>query len=304
MNEEKKQLADAKSSCSGCEHATADGTCGAKREGPDALEQAIAENLGRIKQKLLVLSGKGGVGKSSVAVNLAGGLAMAGKTVGLLDVDFHGPSIPGMLNLRGTMPLAGAMIKPLLFDVAPGREPLRVVSIEFFLKNRDDAVIWRGPMKISAIKQLLGQVCWGNLDYLIVDSPPGTGDEPLSVAQIITGARAVVVTTPQNVSVADVRKSINFCRAVGMEVLGVIENMSGLCCPHCAQRIELFKSGGGRKMADEMHVPFLGSLPIDPAMVDACDAGRPLVSISDGGPMAEAFSSIIGKIRACVEETA
>jgi len=298
MNSNNNKKNAGQDSCRGCKQARPDGSCGMKPDGPDALESAIESNLARIRHKMLVLSGKGGVGKSSVAVNLATGLALAGNRVGLLDVDFHGPSIPGMLNLRGALQAAsGSMLRPMLFELGPGREPLRVVSIEFFLRNRDDAVIWRGPMKISAIKQLLGQVCWGELDYLVVDSPPGTGDEPLSVAQIIKGARAVVVTTPQKVSLADVRKSIRFCKAVNMEIAGVIENMSGLCCPHCNKLIELFKSGGGQKMAEEMQVPFLGTLPIDPAIVEACDDGRPFVAAVESGPTALAFRSIIEKLR-------
>ena len=293
-----------KSACTGCKHATADGTCGAKPASPDSLQELIRDNLARIKHKLLVLSGKGGVGKSTVAVNLAAGLALRGLKVGLLDADLHGPSIPGMLGLSGVVPAAPhSLIQPLAYDLATpgadpprGAEPLRVISIGFFLKNRDDAVIWRGPMKISAIKQFLGHVCWGDLDYLVVDSPPGTGDEPLTVAQSIPGAKAVVVTTPQGVSVADVRRSITFCRAVKLDVLGVIENMSGLCCPHCGGKIELFKAGGGEAMARQMGVPFLGRLPIEPAMVAACDEGKPFVALGEAGETGKAIREIVEKI--------
>ena len=286
------------SACTGCKHAQSDGTCGAKTASPDSLQELVQDNLARIKHKLLVLSGKGGVGKSTIAVNIAAGLALRGLKVGLVDVDLHGPSIPGMLGLSGTVPVAaGSLIQPLTCDLGvPGAEALRVISIDFFLKSRDDAVIWRGPMKISAIKQFLGHVCWGDLDYLVVDSPPGTGDEPLTVAQSIPGARAVIVTTPQGVSVSDVRRSITFCRAVKLEVLGVIENMSGLSCPHCGGKIELFKTGGGETMAREMGVPFLGRLPIEPAMVAACDEGRPFVAMGENGQTGKTISEIVEKI--------
>ena len=294
--EQIKVKAKRDTSCSGCEHAKPGGGCGLAKDAPDALQAAVKHNLARIRHKLLVLSGKGGVGKSTVAVNLAAGLARRGLKVGLLDADLHGPSIPGMLGLSGSVAVAkDSIVRPLLCLVGPEpAEPLRVVSIDFFLKDRDEAVIWRGPMKIGAIRQFLGQVCWGDLDYLVVDSPPGTGDEPLTVAQAIPGARAVVVTTPQKVSVADVRKSITFCRAVGLEVAGVIENMSGLRCPHCRGEIDLFKKGGGERMAAEMGVPFLGRLPIDPAIVDACDDGRPMVAAD--GEAARAIGAIIEKL--------
>ena len=253
------------------------------------------QNLQSIKRTLLILSGKGGVGKSTVAVYLAAGLARRGLKVGLMDVDLHGPSIPTMLGLQGKAATSdGTMIEPALYDVGGGSEaePLRVISIAFFLKSRNDAVIWRGPMKTTAIKQFLGQVSWGALDYLIVDSPPGTGDEPLSVAQSIPGAQAVVVTTPQDISLSDVRRSIGFCNALKMKIVGVIENMSGLVCPHCGGRIDLFKMGGGRKMAGEMGVPFLGALPIDPSVVTAGDDG----DLLEDGPTLEAFDEIIDKI--------
>ena len=182
MNNTSQTKSD-KSACSGCAHARADGSCGAKpSSSPHALQGLMQSNLARIKHKLLVLSGKGGVGKSTVAVNVAAGLAMRGLKVGLMDVDLHGPSIPGMLGMAGRVPAASgeSLIRPLLYEIGvAGSQPLRVMSIDFFLKNRDDAIIWRGPMKIGAIKQFIGHVCWGELDYLIVDSPPGTGDEPL-----------------------------------------------------------------------------------------------------------------------------
>jgi Mrp family chromosome partitioning ATPase/predicted Fe-Mo cluster-binding NifX family protein len=234
----------------------------------------LDERLSRIKHKILVLSGKGGVGKSTIAVNLAVALATAGRKVGLLDVDIHGPSVPKMLGIEN-MPLhgTGKAISPL--EVG---DNLRVMSIGLLLRNTDDAVIWRGPMKMGVIKQFLSDVEWGELDFLIIDSPPGTGDEPLSVAQLVPDADgAVIVTTPQTVALIDVRKCVTFCRQLGLPVIGVVENMSGFVCPHCGERTELFKSGGGGKMADDMDIPFLGAVPFDPSVVYAADDGQPFV---------------------------
>lgn len=234
----------------------------------------LKQRMDQIKHKILVLSGKGGVGKSTVAANIAVTLAMEGKNVGLLDVDFHGPSIPVLLHLEGQQIRTDSeSIIPVDFV-----ERIKVMSLGFMLQNQDDAVIWRGPMKMNVIKQLLTDVKWGELDYLIIDFPPGTGDEPLSVAQLIPDSDgAIIVTTPQNLSLLDVRKSISFCKQVNVPVLGVIENMSGLICPHCKTVIDVFKSGGGEKMAKEMGVRFLGRIPIDPLIVEASDSGKPFV---------------------------
>ena len=237
-------------------------------------DEKIKKRLLLIKHKVLVLSGKGGVGKSTVAVNLAVALAAAGKKVGLLDVDIHGPSVPKLLGVEG-FPLHGT--EESLHPLEIG-DNLRVMSIGFLLRESDDAVIWRGPMKFGAIKQFLGDVEWGELDYLIVDSPPGTGDEPLTIAQLISDADgAVIVTTPQDVALIDVRKCISFCRQMSLPVIGVVENMSGFKCPHCGERTEIFKSGGGKSMAEDMGVPFLGSIPIDPSIVSSSDEGKPYV---------------------------
>lgn len=235
-------------------------------------QEKLNGRLSRIKHKILILSGKGGVGKSTVAVNLAVALAAAGKKTGLLDVDIHGPSVPKMLGLEN-MPLHGngESINPL--EVG---DNLRVMSIGLLLRSTDDAVIWRGPMKMGVIKQFLSEVEWGDLDYLIIDSPPGTGDEPLSVAQLVPDADgAVIVTTPQNIALIDVRKCVTFCRQLNLPIIGVVENMSGFVCPHCGESTELFKSGGGREMADDMDIPFLGTIPFDPAVVNAADMGEP-----------------------------
>ena len=251
-------------------HSCGDDSCPEQHpEGEESLEefleqQALAERLGQIRHKILVLSGKGGVGKSTVAANLAVALDLRGLRTGLLDIDLHGPSIPKLLHLEGrALETDGQTLRPVAFG-----DNLKVVSIGFMLEAPDDAIIWRGPLKMGIIRQFLRDVEWGELDYLVVDSPPGTGDEPLSIAQLIADADgAVVVTTPQDVAVADVRKCISFCGKVGLTVLGVIENMSGFVCPHCGQRTDPFKTGGGESMAAEMGVPFLGRVPLDPAVV-------------------------------------
>jgi Mrp family chromosome partitioning ATPase len=207
---------------------------------PSPDEQA-KQSLTRIKNKIMVMSGKGGVGKSSVSVNLAIALAGKGFKVGLMDVDIHGPDIPRMLGLMGMMASnSNRKLEPMRFS-----DNLSAVSIESLMPDKDDAVIWRGPMKHGVIRQFIGEVEWGDLDYLIIDSPPGTGDEPLTVAQLIKDARAIIVTTPQEIALADVRKSINFCRTVKMEILGLVENMSGYTCPHCGKSVDIFGSGGG-----------------------------------------------------------
>ncbi|MFH1138449.1 MAG: Mrp/NBP35 family ATP-binding protein [Pseudomonadota bacterium] len=226
--------------------------------------------LSQIKKKYLVMSGKGGVGKSSVAVNLAAALASGGARVGLLDIDLHGPSIPHMLGLAGRIEVgADRSIRPQA--VGPN---LFVVSIESMLADKDDAVIWRGPKKLNAIRQFISDVSWGELDYLFIDSPPGTGDEPLAAARHIPGAKAVVVTTPQEISLADVRKSIRFLKKVGLEIAGVVENMSGFICPHCGETTDLFGRGGGKLLAETLNLVFLGSIPLEPEVVSLADQGR------------------------------
>lgn len=231
----------------------------------------IESNLARIKRKILVMSGKGGVGKSTMAGYLALLLSSKGHKVGLLDVDLHGPSIPRLMNVQGGLDMQPEqrVARPYRFS-----ENLGIVSLEMVMGDRDTAVIWRGPLKISAIRQFISDIEWGDLDYLVVDSPPGTGDEPLTVAQTIPDAEALIVTTPQEISLADVRKSINFCRQVNLNILGVVENMSGLVCRQCGEKMSIFGSGGGRKMALEMGVPLLGEIPIEPEMVALGDKGK------------------------------
>jgi len=264
-------------------------------------QEAVKERLRTIGQSILVLSGKGGVGKSTVAVNLAVALAEKGASVGLLDVDIHGPSIPGMCGLAGREVIArGESMIPVAFN-----ENLSVMSVGFLLGGSDDAVIWRGPMKYSVIRQFISEVEWGKLDYLVIDSPPGTGDEPLTVAQLITGnAGAVVVTTPQRVSIDDVRRSITFCRKLNLAVHGIIENMSGFVCPNCGETIDIFDSGGGEALCREMGVPFLGRLPIDRTIVDSCDTGLPFMLAENESPVKSAFREIAKRLITGEEQAA
>jgi ATP-binding protein involved in chromosome partitioning len=259
----------------------------------DAEEKELKQRLSAIKHKVFVLSGKGGVGKSTVAVNVAVLLAFQGKKVGLLDIDIHGPNVPKMLGVEGRH-VSGTENNLNPYEYMPN---LKLMSVAFLLPESDSAVIWRGPLKMHIIEQFLRDVNWGELDYLVVDAPPGTGDEPLSICQLVPDADgAVIVTTPQEVSVLDVRKCITFCRQVKTPVLGVVENMSGFTCPHCGEKVNLFKSGGGEKMAKEMGVAYLGSIPIDPAIVEGGDAGRPVASLYADSPTKRAFMEVVRQI--------
>jgi len=227
-----------------------------------------------VRNVILVLSGKGGVGKSTVSVNLAYALANKGNNVGLLDLDFHGPNIPKMLGIEDLRP---AVLKKTIEPVHVTGN-LAVMSMAFLLPDTSTPVIWRGPMKMGAIQQFLADVNWGSLDYLVVDLPPGTGDEALTIAQLAPNVRgAVIVTTPQDVAVLDAIKAAKFIEKLDLPVLGVIENMSGMVCPHCGGAVDLFGTGGGRKAAEDLGVPFLGAIPLDPAMVKAGDEGRPFI---------------------------
>jgi len=258
-------------------------------------ETELKEVLGRIKNSLVVLSGKGGVGKSTVAVNLASALARRGFKTGLLDVDVHGPSVPGMLGLAGKQPVATQAGKLIPIE---HESSLKVISVGFLMEDPDEAVVWRGPLKHGVIKQFIKDVEWGDLDYLIVDSPPGTGDEPLSVIQLLENPDgAVIVTTPQDVALSDVRKSITFCKKLEIPVAGVIENMSGFTCPHCNERVDIFKRGGGEDMAKQMGVPFLGDIPVEPGIVSGGDEGKPfgLEKEPETGAAA-AFDAIVEKL--------
>ena len=260
-----------------------------------AEEKELKKVLGRIKNSLVVLSGKGGVGKSTVAVNLASALARRGFKTGLLDVDVHGPSVPGMLGLEGEKPVANQAGKLIPIE---HNSSLKVISVGFLMDDRDDAIVWRGPLKHGVIKQFLKDVEWGDLDYLIVDSPPGTGDEPLSVIQLLENpGGAVIVTTPQDVALSDVRKSVTFCRKLELPIAGVIENMSGFSCPHCGEQIDIFKKGGGEEMSRQMDVPFLGGIPIEPGIVTGGDAGKPFSMEKEAATgAARAFDDIVEKL--------
>lgn len=290
--ENRRKAAD---SCDSCDKSS----CSAKERRQGESEQEFAERqelerrLCLIQHKLLVLSGKGGVGKSTVAANLAVSLARTGKKVGLLDIDVHGPSIPRLLGLEGSQILGSE--KGMLPVRLMGN--LAVMSIGFLLRGRAEPVIWRGPMKYGVIRQFLKDVTWGELDYLVVDSPPGTGDEPLSVAQLVgPGAGAVIVTTPQDVAIADVRRCVSFCNRLSVAVIGVVENMSGYVCPNCGESIDIFKAGGGEALAEEMRVPFLGKIPIDPQIVISGDTGNPLSEEHVRTPGGAAFAEIVPRI--------
>ena len=240
-----------------------------------------------IKHKYLVLSGKGGVGKSSVAVNLAVWLAGQGKNTGLLDVDIHGPSVPKLLSLEeAAVQARDEKIVPVRYG-----ERLQVMSVGLLLKNSNEALIWRGPMKHNVIQQFVQDVLWEDLDYLVVDCPPGTGDEPLSVAQLLGAVDgAVIVTTPQELAIVDVRKCVTFCRQLSIPVAGVIQNMSGFVCPHCNRKTDVFGVDGGQRMAEEFGVPFLGSIPMDAELAGACDVGKPFVEFHRDSPTAQALA--------------
>ena len=278
------------------------GTCGSKKasgcgSADAAVAQqntAIAASLDRIKNKILVMSGKGGVGKSTVSVNLALGLAQKGYKVGLMDVDLHGPDIVRMLGMPGRMD--GELTKDGKMPPLQYNDTLKVISLESMMENRDDPIIWRGPLKNQAIRQFIADVNWGDLDYLVIDAPPGTGDEPMTVAHTIKDAKALVVTTPQNIALADVRKSINFCKHVSMKILGIVENMSGFICPHCDKTVDIFKTGGGEQLATEFSVPFLGRIPVDPRVVIAGDDGKPYLSSGATSPAAQAFEAFLAKV--------
>jgi ATP-binding protein involved in chromosome partitioning len=256
-------------------------------------DKKIAEVLAKIKNKVLVFSGKGGVGKSTVAANLGLALSQKGRMVGLLDVDIHGPNLAKILGVEGKRMVAGGG-NELMPVFITGK--LKLVSMSFLLSSTDLPVIWRGPMKMKAIQQFLGDVTWGELDWLVVDSPPGTGDEPLSIAQLIPATYAIIVTTPQELSLLDSRKAVSFARRLNLQILGIIENMSGLICPHCGGKIDLFKEGGGERTAKEMGVPFLGEIPIDPNIVKSGDDGKPFVLTQPDSKATKSFTQIVEKI--------
>ena len=255
-------------------------------------ERKVTRTLAKIKNRLLVFSGKGGVGKSTVAANIALAFARKGLKVGLLDVDIHGPNLAKMLGVEDkNMDISSDGLKAVEVN-----KNLKLVSMSFLLQDPSLPVIWRGPMKMKIIQQFLGDVDWGELDWLVIDSPPGTGDEPLSVAQLIPATGAVIVTTPQEVSLMDSRKAVVFALKLNLEVMGIIENMSGMACPHCGKKIDLFKEGGGKKAALELGIPFLGKIPLDPQIVISGDDGKPFIATQPESEASKAFMNIVEKI--------
>jgi len=282
------------SGCGSCPSGKKDGK---KIAGTAIQDQIISTALSRIKYKLFIMSGKGGVGKSSIAVNIAAALAAKGYKVGLMDVDIHGPSVPNLLGLKGQLEAGpGKSINPKMFN-----ENLAVVSMDSLLQDQNQAVLWRGPMKHAAIRQFIADVNWGELDYLVIDSPPGTGDEHMTVLKTIPDALCVIVTTPQEISLADVRKAINFLQYAQANVLGVVENMSGLICPHCRGEITLFKKGGGMELAKKYGLAFLGAIPLDPATVVAGDLGTPVVLLPEDTPAKHALLALAEAVAKAAE---
>ncbi|MBU3954336.1 MAG: Mrp/NBP35 family ATP-binding protein [Proteobacteria bacterium] len=257
-------------------------------------QQAMIKNcLAKIKHKIFVLSGKGGVGKSSVSANLAASLSKKGYKTGLMDVDVHGPSIAHMLGLTDLLDISPdqKMLMPKQVN-----ENLKVVSVQALMQDKDQAIIWRGPAKTGMIQQFVGNVEWGELDFLIIDAPPGTGDEPLTVVQNIPEALGVIVTTPQEVALSDIRKSISFCKTVKLKTLGIVENMAAFKCPHCNESIDLFKNGGGEKTAKAQGLVFLGSLPFDTKVVTSGDNGVPIMFGDTTTEFTKAFDTVVDNI--------
>ncbi len=263
-------------------------------------DKELRKNISNIKNKFIIISGKGGVGKTTIAVNLAYSLAMKGYDVGVLDVDIHGPNICKMFgadNKRLTS--TNSKINPIQI-----LDNLKIVSTASLIETPDTPVIWRGPLKMKVISQFLRDVNWGKLDYLIIDAPPGTGDEPLSVAQLIPDLNgAIVVTTPQEVAVLDSRKSIQFAKKLNIPYIGVIENMSGFICPHCGKEINLFKKGGGIKAAEELHVNFLGDIPFELDMVELSDNGKVFVEYKKNSIISKKVNKIAEEIEAVVNSS-
>jgi ATP-binding protein involved in chromosome partitioning len=262
-------------------------------------QQVLKFRMSKIKHKIAVISGKGGVGKSTVTVNLAAAFALHGNRVGILDADIHGPAVPRLLGLTGQQVKVGP---PGAFPVT-GPLGMKVVSIDFFLPEERLPTIWRGPLKMRAIRQFLSDIVWGELDILFIDLPPGTGDEPLSIAQLLPEMDGVIIVTmPSELSRAVVKKAITFAQRMGMPIVGVVENMSGFVCPTCGDKIDIFQSGGGEKMAKEADVPFLGSIPIDPKVSVDSDKGKPFVIEHADSPAAKAFIEIVKKVEAYLRE--
>eukprot|EP01135_Chromosphaera_perkinsii_P001984 Nk52_evm31s215 gene=Nk52_evmTU31s215 len=284
------------SACAGCPNQSI--CAAATPKGPDPAVEEVKERLSGVKHKLLVLSGKGGVGKTTFSAQLSFGLANEEtREVGVLDVDICGPSIPKVMGCEGEqVHHSGSGWSPVYVD-----DNLAVMSVGFLLNNPDEAVIWRGPKKNGIIKQFLKDVDWGGLDYLVIDTPPGTSDEHLSVSQYLSTSHvdgAILVTTPQEVSLIDVRKEVNFCRKVGLPIIGIVENMSMFVCPKCKHSSRIFppSTGGAAQLAIDMDIPYLGAIPLDPRIGRSCDEGKSFVSEVPDSPATKAYESIIKQI--------
>ncbi|KAI9787279.1 MAG: cytosolic Fe-S cluster assembly factor nbp35 [Peltula sp. TS41687] len=291
------QSAGQSDACAGCPNQT---ICASAPKGPDPDISLITARLSSVRHKILVLSGKGGVGKSTFTTMLAHGFAAdPDRQVGIMDTDICGPSIPKMMGVEAeTIHVSNAGWSPVWVT-----ENLGVMSVQFMLPNRDDAVIWRGPKKNGMIKQFLKDVEWGELDYLLVDTPPGTSDEHLSVNTFLKESGvdgAVLVTTPQEVALLDVRKEIDFCKKAGIRVLGLVENMSGFVCPNCTKESQIFAptTGGAKKLAMDTGVPFLGKVPLDPRIGMACDYGESFFDNFPDSPACAALRSVVDRVHA------
>jgi ATP-binding protein involved in chromosome partitioning len=287
--------------CDGkCEPCLKSDTCTDQKKEQYMEQQALKRRMSKIKHKIAVISGKGGVGKSTVTVNLAMAFAMHNHAnkVGILDADITGPSVPKILGLHGQRFQVGP---PGIFPV-PGPLGIKVVSMDFLMESDESPVIWRGPLKMGAIKQFLSDILWGELDFMFIDLPPGTGDEPLSVMQLIPEMDgAVIVTLPSELSEIVVKKSVTFSRQLNIPVIGVIENMSGFVCPKCGETVNIFKTGGGQKIAEDLSIPFLGSIPIDPEICSDSDSGMPFITEHTNSPATKAFKEIVKKIERFLE---
>lgn len=266
----------------------------------NAKDQKMKTNMNRIKHKIAIISGKGGVGKSTVAANLAIAFALHGykNRVGILDVDIHGPCIPKLLGVKGEK----CQTSPLGVLPVTGPEGIKVVSMDFLVQGQETPIIWRGPLKMQVIKQFLSDFMWGELDFLFIDAPPGTGDEPLSVMQFLSDMDGtIIVTIPSEVSEGVVRKSVSFSRKMGIPIIGIIENMSGYTCAKCGETINILGAGGGKRIAEELNVPFLGQIPLDPKICEEADKGTSFIIKDKDSASAKAFEDIVNKVEAFLE---
>lgn len=255
-------------------------------------KEDINQALENVNHKIAVISGKGGVGKSTIAANLATALQLRDYKTGLIDCDFHGPSIPKLLAVRGERPTKGKSgIKPIVTDF-----DLQVISMDSLLPKENSPVIWRGPLKMKAIKQFLADVEWGGLDYLVFDLPPGTGDEPLSIAQLVPDPDgAIIITTPQKVALQTIRRTVEFAKKVDLPVLGLVENMSGFICPHCGKETDIFGAGGGKELSEELNIQFLGKIPLAPKIEESGETGKPFV-LEEETNVTKIFKKIVDRV--------